>query len=262
MQFITMGAENGPVIVLMGWPFSTPEVLKPVAEQLGDARVILPCWDGEDGGKIPYTTRRDQAAQILAWLKGNGITRVDVLASISLGAATALDLADLILADGKLTLGRVLCDSGTFARRNLLTRFIRNCIVRHLFRKARDGSEEEAVAALLQSRMVALLTGKDTTLFRPVLTDMVHVARSISNKSTRAQQLACCSFDWPEFPEQVVRRIVFIWSSNDPARHAVRQLRKHYPYAIYQPMGRLGHGGMAIQDPKGYASLLRGLIPQ
>lgn len=259
MRFENLGDPNGPVLVLMGWPFSTCESLRSVAELLPECRVILPTWDGQDGGGIAYPGRREEAAQILAELKANDIRQVS-LAGISLGAATALDLAELIVKDGSVQLNGILCDGGTFLRRSLPRRLIRGLIVGHLFRKVRKGTEEEAVSALTCSRWVRLLTGKAPTAYRVLLTDMARVARVIEHRSIRAEEKALCTFDWPALPDEIIRRTVFLWSGRDPARHANRRLRKHYPNAVYQTIGQLGHGGLAICEPQTYALLLCGMV--
>ena len=181
------------------------------------------------------------------------------MCGISLGASVAIELAWLITVDGSISLGGLLCDGGTFLRRTWPKRFLRSLFVSRLFKKAKEGTEDEAVAMLMRSRAVRLFTGADPTPFRPLLADMVRVARVISPKSIRAFEKAMCSFGWTPLPEEVTRRTVFLWSGRDPARRAHRKLRTVYPNAIYQSIGRFGHGGLALAEPQSYALLIKGL---
>ena len=259
MRFEVIGSREKPVILMMGWPFSTPACLRPAAEKLQDFCVILPCWDGEDDSKVAFTGRQDQAAQILSWLQQQEIRQVAVLVGISMGAAVAMDLASLMEKTGMVQPGAILCDSGTFRRRGWITRILRSMAVRHMMRLRKKGTEEEAVSAMLQSRAVRLLTGRNAIAFLPLLTDMVHIADKLSGRTIRAQQKACCTFDWPQLSEALERRTVFTYASDDPSRFALRQLREQYPRAVYHTFGKLGHGGMVLRNTDSFVSLVRGL---
>ena len=259
MHFEMKGRENAPLIVLLGMPFCSMEPFRPLAEQLEeDCRVLLVTWDGHEQKEITYTNARDQALQTLTWLRNGGERDIALICGLSGGAKAAMELARMVSEDRTMTLGHVLMDGFAFGHMCWLRRMLRLRVTRSLLKRARKGTQEEAVTRMLGSRLVRLFV-KEPTPYRPYLTDFVRVARNVSLKTTRRVVHDSCRCTLHEFPDRLSRRLVFMWSRREPAALARRRVMSHYPLSMEQRMADPGTLGFLARHPAEYAQLLKGL---
>ena len=86
------------------------------------------------------------------------------------------------------------------------------------------------------------------------------VGQWIEKDSVRRIADTCYQCDLPDFAPETVRRFVFLFSENEPARKSEKRLKKKYPEAVYQAAKGYGHGGFQAEDPEKYAAMMAELM--
>ena len=255
MRIDTAGQKGNPVIIMLNGSFTTGRPLQRFAQQYlaEDYYVICPTWDGHDEEGGVFDTRAGQAKKILAWLKDNAITEVALLQGLSMGAEVAVELTRQIRDDDAVIVRRCFCDGGPFFAfptpfRSLMYMKFRNFI--HL---GKNGQTEK----LMNNRMIKWMVHGDIEPYREMMGDLpVDV---LTDETIRNESDACYTFDFPAFSREEQRKMVFSWSTDEPARKSAKKIKRAYPYAAYKSPGAMGHGGFILRDPEKYAAVMRKL---
>ena len=127
MKFKTLGNRNAPAVLFFHAMGVTGESSEPVANYLQDRYFcILPTSTVYCKGQ-KYVSKADEVRQVEAYLKSQGVERLELVVASSIGA----DLAMVFLTSTKLPIEHVFFDGGQFAQIRKRTR----CIPRLLIRK-------------------------------------------------------------------------------------------------------------------------------
>jgi len=258
MLFETVGDCSHPVIVMINGSFTTGEGFANFARKYlaDDFYVIAPTYDGHYEGSPAFDSREGQAAKILAYLKEEGIREVAVLQGLSMGSEVALDLLDQISRDGSVSVRRCFFDGGPYFR---FPGWFRR-IMYLKFRGFLNAGKKKGVEAMMDSRMVRWMMGDMTDCQESMMDVFGHIPVDvITDETIRNETEACYTFDFPTLSEELQKRCVFSWSSDEPAGKSSKKIKARYPHAVYRSPGALGHSGFMIRKPQKYAALLRRL---
>ena len=125
MKFKTLGNRNAPAVLFFHAMGVTGESSEPVANYLQDRYFcILPTSTVYCKGQ-KYVSKADEIRQVEAYLKSQGVERLELVVASSIGA----DLAMAFLTGTKLPIGHVFFDGGQFAQigkgtRRMMTPFL------------------------------------------------------------------------------------------------------------------------------------------
>ena len=112
MKFKTLGNRNAPAVLFFHAMGVTGESSEPVANDLQDRYFcILPTSTVYCKGQ-KYVSKADEVRQVEAYLKSQGVERLELVVASSIGA----DLAMAFLTGTKLPIGHVFFDGGQFAQ--------------------------------------------------------------------------------------------------------------------------------------------------
>jgi len=255
MLFNTAGHMENPVIVMINGSFTTGNIFREFAETYlaDDFYVICPTYDGHHAGGTVFDSRAGQAAKIARWLREQSIREIALLQGLSMGAEVALELMKQLSADGSITVNRCFLDGGPFFRFPAVFRKFMYLKFRKVITMGQKGNTED----LMNSPLVKWIVHGDIEPYRAMAQGMpVDV---ITDETIRNETEACYTFDFPPFDEKDQKKLLFSWSSDEPANKSAKAVRRHYPYAEYKSAGAMGHGGFILREPGKYARLMRRL---
>ena len=101
MKFHEFGEDSKPVIIMLTGSFCPAEALdylyKPLSE---DYHVIIPDYNGHYKGSCAFTTRQNEAAEILRFVKYRQIPAIALLYGQSMGCEIGIELLHQMLKAG------------------------------------------------------------------------------------------------------------------------------------------------------------------
>jgi len=255
MRFDTAGQKGNPVIVMLNGSFTTGRSLQRYARQYlaEDFYVVCPTYDGHGDDNTVFDSRAGQAKKILEWLKDNATRDVALIQGLSMGAEIALELMKQICDDGQIRVHRCFLDGGPFFYFPAPFRKIMYFKSLKFIRLGRNGQTEK----LMNNRMVRWMVHGDVKPYIDMYGDMS--VDTLSDETIRNVTEACYTFDFPEFSEEEQKKMLFSWSSDEPARKSAKKIKKHYPCARYKSAGAMGHTGFILRDPSKYADVMKKL---
>lgn len=260
MKFETVGDIRSPAVIMLNGSFTTGQGLREIAERLSDTfYVILPTYDGhyEQGGE--FTTREDQAAQLLRYCADNAIEEIALLHGLSMGAEIALDLFAGACREETLRIHQCLLDGGPFFSLPFLGRLALRRVFRRLVSALRGKTIAQVMASRRSSRGLRLLLGAELSQYREMIEDMLQAVPCMSDRSVDREADACCSFDFPAIRPEMQQKLYFTWSVNESARRSRKKMERLYPGAVFADAGNDGHCGLMLRQPENYAALMRTL---
>ena len=120
--------------------------------------------------------------------------------------------------------------------------------------------KDQAIRELMKDPFVKKLGGDSLDSYRDMMGGFCEVGQWIEKDSVRRIADTCYQCDLPDFAPETVRRFVFLFSENEPARKSEKRLKKKYPEAVYNVAKDYGHGGFQAEDPEQYAAMMDELI--
>lgn len=228
-----------------------PEI---IGRQLqNDFFIILPTLDGHYKEEPVYHSKQRDGAEIKRWLEDNRVDHLALLQGTSMGAEVALETANQL----DIPVDHYLYDGGPFFHFPPFFRaFMANKFMKFV-NMMRGKTAEEATELIMQSRFVKKLGGESLDSYRDLLAGFCQTAQWIDKDSVRRIADTCYKCDLPDLPEDVVRKSVFLFSENEPARKSEKRLRKKYPRAKYVIAEGYGHGGYQTAVPDKYAEFVK-----
>lgn len=257
MKVKTLGSrENSAVLTIPGM-FCTGDMPEKFARFLEkDYFIILPTLDGHHAEEPVYHDKQTDGRKIVSWLRENRIEKLALLQGTSMGAEVALETARQL----DIPVARYLFDGGPFFR---FPRFFRTLMaVKFMsYMKTVKGKEkDQAIRDLMKDPFVRRLGGNSLDSYRDMMGGFCEVGQWIEKDSVRRIADTCYQCDLPDFDPETVRRFVFLFSENEPARKSEKRLKKKYPEAVFKIAKGYGHGGFQAEDPEKYASMMADLI--
>ena len=246
MEFETLGNKENPAVLFfhaMGVVGSSSE---PVAEHLMDQYFcVMPTSTVYCAGQ-KYVSKADEVRQVEEFLRGQGVNSLALVVSSSLGA----DLAMAFLTTTKLPVGYVFFDGGQFAQigkstRRLMTPFL-YLAIKSLY-WTRGGSLKK-------------ILWTDDDAIKPYF---IAAGKSLTYGNLR-RQLSDSLEDkpFPSLPEELQQHTYFEFGSVEDHFKYRPAVMSSYPHAHFPVFAGFNHMQYQIQDPHGFASMLREVMEE
>ena len=257
MKVKTLGSRENPAVLMIPGMFCTGDMPEKAARFLEkDYYIILPTLDGHHAEEPVYHDKQTDGQKIVSWLHENRIEKLALLQGTSMGAEVALETARQL----DIPVSRYLFDGGPFFR---FPRFFRALMAKKFmsYMKTVKGKEkDQAIRDLMKDPFIKRLGGDSLDSYRDMMGGFCEVGQWIEKDSVRRIADTCYRCDLPDFAPETVRRFVFLFSGNEPARKSEKRLNKKYPEAVYKIAKGYGHGGFQAEDPEKYAAMMAELI--
>lgn len=260
MKFLTLGEKTNPAILMLHGTLCSGEGSRSLGERLAeDHYVILPTYDGCDGGKSVYDSAAGQAQKILTWLQENGIRSLALGQGTSMGAEVLMAFA--LLAEKQCyPVRQYVFDGGPFFHFPKPVQFVMEKKFQGLADQLRGKEGPETVKKLLANPMVQKLIGTDTAPYQEMGTDMTRVCQTADRVSIRNMVRTCYTFGFHAVKPEVQKRFYFLWSEKEPARKSEKKMRETYPQARFRVVPGYMHCGYQICAPETYVQEMRALL--
>ena len=241
MQFETLGNRKNPALLFFHAMGVTGASSEPVAKRLQDGYFcILPTSTVYCGGQR-YRSRADEVRQVEEFLRAQGVTALAMVVASSIGA----DLAMAFLTHTRLPVEHVYFDGGQFAQigratRRMLTPFL------YLAIKSLYWSKGGTLRRILWC---------DDESIKPYFIAAGKALRCGNLRRQLADSLEDKPF--PPLPAETQKRIFFAFGSAEDHFKYRAAVQKSYPYGHYPVFEGYDHMQYQIQNPEGFAALLR-----
>ena len=260
MKIETLGDKSNPAILMLNGTLCSGAGLKPLGERLADEYyVILPTYDGCDGGGTVYQSGKAEAVKILQWLQKEKISGLAMAHGTSMGAEVLMDFA--LLAEKKgYPVKRYLFNGGPFFHFPLAMQFVMQKKFWGFVEKVKDHDNEAGVDKVLAHPLIQRLIGTDTAPYHAMAVDMLHVCQTASHESVKNMVRTCYEFGFPRVTAEVQKKFDFWWGAEELVRKSEKKVRECYPHAAFRIVPGYWHCGYQICAPDQYAADLKALL--
>ena len=240
MKFKTLGNRNAPAVLFFHAMGVTGERSEPVANYLQDRYFcILPTSTVYCKGQ-KYVSKADEVRQVEAYLKSQGVERLELVVASSIGA----DLAMAFLTGTKLPIGHVFFDGGQFAQ---IAKGTRRVMTPFLYL---------AIKSLYWSRGATL--GKIMWCSDEAIEPyFVAAGKALSYGNIRRQMADSLEGKpFPPLPEELQERCFFEFGSAEDHFKYRAAVMQAYPAGNFPVFDGYNHMQYQIRDPKGFAAMM------
>ncbi len=244
MLFKTLGDKQNPAVLFFHAMGVVGESNEPVAENLKvDYFCIMPTSTVYCEGQ-KYISKNDEITQVEKFLYEQGIEKLKLVVASSIGA----DLAMAFLSKTKLSVEHVFVDGGQFAKIRKATRRIMTPFL-YLAIKSLYWTKGGTLKKILWC---------DNDSIKPYF---IAAGKALSYSNLRRQlgdSLEDKSF--PILSENLQKRTYFEFGSIEDHFKYRDAVIKAYPYGNYPVFEGFNHMQYQIQDPKGFAEMLKSIM--
>ena len=244
MKFKTLGNRNAPAVLFFHAMGVTGESSEPVAKYLQDRYFcILPTSTVYCKGQ-KYVSKADEVRLVEAYLKSQGVERLELVVASSIGA----DLAMAFLTSTKLSIGHVFFDGGQFAQirkrtRCIMTPFLYFAIKRLYWSKG--GTLKRILWCDDDSIKPYFIAAGENLTYTNLRR---HILDSMEDKP------------FPSLPEELQKHIYFEFGSIEDHFKYRQAVMKAYPCGNYPVFEGYNHMQYQICDPRGFAEMLAYIV--
>ena len=244
MLFEALGDRQAPAVLFFHAMGVTGASSEPVARCLRDGYFcVLPTSTVYCPGQT-YVSKAEEARQVEAFLRGQGVQRLALVTASSIGA----DLALAFLAQTELPVEHVYFDGGQFAQikkgtRRLMTPFL------YLAIKSLYWSKGGTLKKIMWC---------DDDAIKPYF---IAAGRALRYGSLRRQLAdSLTEQPFPPLPEELQRRTYFAFGSSEEHYKYRDAVMRAYPQGHFPVFEGYDHMQYQIRDPQGFAALLRSVM--
>ena len=240
MKFKTFGNRNAPAVLFFHAMGVTGESSEPVANYLQDRYFcILPTSTVYCKGQ-KYVSKADEVRQVEAYLKSQGVERLELVVASSIGA----DLAMAFLTGTKLPIGHVFFDGGQFAQiakgtRRVMTPFLYFAIKSLYWSKG--GTLKKILWCDDDSIKPYFIAAGENLTYTNLRR---HILDSLEDKP------------FPPLSKELQRHIYFEFGSIEDHFKYRQTVMEAYPCGHYPVFEGYDHMQYQIRDPQGFAEML------
>ena len=244
MVFKTIGNKSNPAVLFFHAMGVIGESSMSVAEKISEKfYCVMPTSTVYCSGQ-KYRSKRDEVAQIVGFLKNQGINEVELVVASSIGA----DLAMAFLTEAKIPVNHVFFDGGQFAQIGKMTRRI--------------------MVPFLYFAIKSLYWLKGKTLKKIMWCDdekiksyFIEAGKKLTYGNLR-RQLSDSLEDkaFPELPAELQKHTFWEFGSIEEHfkyRNAVMQT---YTYGNFPVFEGFNHMQYQIREPEGFARMLETIV--
>lgn len=253
MKIETVGAQDKPVIIMLPGSFCPSEGLDYLYKKLEDNyHIILPEYNGHYENST-FTTRKNEAAEVVSYLKEKNITQIKMIYGQSMGAEIGIELYRQVLAQ-HMTVAHCFLDGAPCIKLSSLYKKV----MYMKFKKMVGMMKGKSVEELLQSKLLKRISNGNTERLRPVLESFAKTVPFLTTESIKNETECCYTFDFPAMDEESQKKMYFIYGGNEKAyKSCYEGVKNAYPLATYKVMEGYGHLSYSIVNTDEYVKLLK-----
>lgn len=249
-----LGNPNAPAIVMLPGSFCPGETMEYLYSRLQDEyRLLIFTYNGHHAGSKDFSTRQQEAAEMVRQLQSIGIERIAMVYGQSMGAEMGAELIVQLAACG-IPCGCAFFDGAPMIRLSKLYKAFMCVKFTTMVRLIRSGNIDK----MLNMGIVRRMTNGDTECLRDTLKGMQPAVECLTKTSIRNVNECCYTFDYPRLDAAAHARWFFFYARQEKAcKTCLRHVQKAYPEAEYRIVDGYGHLSYSLRHPDAYAEMLR-----
>ena len=254
MKFYEYGDHSRPLIIMLTGSFCPAKALSYLYEPLSaDYHIIIPDYNGHYQGSKPFTTRKNEAREIVRHLKKRNLRTVALLYGQSMGSEIGIELMHQLL-HNQINVQHAVFDGAPCIRLSVPYKAFMYFKFRSMINLMRKKTADE----VLRWKFLNQFTNGDTESLRPMLESLISVAPYLTNETIRNENECCYTFDFPKFSERVQSRIHFLYGESEKAYKTCHTLvRKAYPHARMTVFKGYAHMTYSAKNTENYINMLK-----
>jgi esterase/lipase len=256
MKINTFGSKDNPVVVMLSGSFCPGESMEYLYNiWKKEYYIIVPDYNGHYEGST-FSTRQNEAHEIMEYIKEQGIPRIKMVYGQSMGAEIAIELIHQLLEAG-IAVDKGFFDGAPCIKLSKAYKAFMYYKFKSLIHMLKDKNVED----VLQIKLLKKFANGDTESFRPMVEPVIAVSRFITDESIKNENECCYTFDFPRFDEDCQKNLCFFYSEKEKAyRTCIKGVKAAYPYARYKVVSGYGHLTYSTRNTEKYTVMIRKFI--
>lgn len=256
MKFMAMGEKSNPVVVMLTGSFCPGECLENIYSRLKEYYVIVPTYNGHYEGSKDFTTRENEAREILEYLASLHIEEIHMIYGQSMGCEIGMELYKL-LTETKIKVHHLFFDGAPMIRLSKAYKAFMRFKFSSMIRIFRDKSIDEA----MDMKFLKQFAGDKINSLRPMIESLVAIAPYLTKNTIKNEVECCYTFDFPKLSEEMQKNTYFFYGGEEKAyKSCYKYVKKAYPNANYQVEKGQGHITYACEFTNDYVKKLKNII--
>jgi hypothetical protein len=258
MRFNVFGSEENPVMIMLSGSFCPGESMQYLYDiWKKEFYIIVPEYNGHYQGST-FSTRQNEAKEIVEYVKEHGITRIKMVYGQSMGAEVAIELIHQLLETG-IAVDKGFFDGAPCIKLSKAYKAFMYFKFRTLINMLRDKNVDD----VMNMKLIKQFTNGDTESLRPMMEPMMAVAPNLTDESIKNETECCYTFDFPRFDESFQRNLYFFYAKEEKAyRTCIKGVIKAYPLANYKVLSGYGHLTYSVRETKKYTKMIQKICRQ
>jgi hypothetical protein len=256
MKFHTFGNKENPVVIMLSGSFCPGECMKYLYDiWKKEFYIIVPDYNGHYQGST-FSTRQNEAQEIVEYSKEQGITRIKMVYGQSMGAEIAIELIHQLLEAG-IAVDKGFFDGAPCIKLSKAYKAFMYYKFKTLIHTLKDKNAEDVA----QIKFLNKFTNGDTESLRIMMEPTIAVSKFITDESIKNENECCYTFDFPEFNEDYQKNLCFFYAREEKAyRTCIKGVKKAYPNANYKVVSGYGHMTYSAKNTEKYTAMIRKFI--
>lgn len=218
-----------------------------------DFYIIVPTYNGHYEGSGDFTTRQNEAAEIVQCLIDNNISHVKIIYGQSMGAEIGMELISQLGSAG-IGFDSAFFDGGPFISLSKAYKAFMYFKFRTMINIIRNKSVDE----LLKWKFLNQFTNGDTASLRGLIESVASISPYLSDKSIKNETECCYTFDFPVMDKKTQNKLYFFYAREEKAcKTCFKSVKNAYPHAHFKVVKGYGHMTYSVRNTNAYVRCLK-----
>lgn len=254
MRFDYYGSKTNPCMIMLSGSFCPGKCMEYIYTKLyNDFYIIVPTYNGHYEGSGEFTTRQNEAAEIIQCLIDNNISNIKMIYGQSMGAEIGMELISQLGSAG-IGFDCAFFDGGPFI---VLSKMYK-AFMYFKFKTMINIIRKKSVDELLEWKFINQFTNGDTSSLRRMIENVAEISPYISNRSIKNENECCYTFNFPVLDEKTQNKLYFFYAKEEKAcKTCFKFVKNAYPDAHFKVVKGYGHLTYSVRNTDKYVDCLK-----
>lgn len=254
MRFDYYGDKTNPCMIMLSGSFCPGKCMEYIYTKLyNDFYIIVPTYNGHYEGGGEFTTRQNEATEIIQYLINNNISNIKMIYGQSMGAEIGMELIYQLDCAG-IGFDWAFFDGGPFI---VLSKAYK-AFMYFKFKTMINIIRKKSVDELLEWKFLNQFTNGDTSSLQSMIESVAEISPYLSNKSIKNETECCYTFDFPVMDKKTQNKLYFFYAKEEKAcKTCFKFVKNAYPDAHFKVVKGYGHLTYSVRNTDKYIGCLK-----
>ncbi len=220
-----------------------------------DYYLIIPEYNGHFENSI-FTTRKNEAKEIVDYLKQNNIDSISMIYGQSMGAEIGIELLYQLM-NNNIKVGKAFFDGAPCIKLS----FLYKKFMYFKFKTLVGMLKGKDIDEIMNWKFLNAFSNGDTESLRQMLEPITEVAHLISKETIKNETECCYTFDFPKIKDDMQKNMYFFYAKEEKAyKMCINGVKKAYANANYEIVEGYGHLTYSVKNKENYLLKLTSII--